>query len=98
MLLFKSPRSLGLKVNLSHLLASPRFLNSEFKPFSLQIIISPSSADPYQQDFPEVTFDDVEGEEGALFTVMLVDPDAPSAADPKFANWVHFVKVDVKQR
>ena len=32
--------------------------------------------------------------EGALFTVILSDPDAPSVADPKFGEWQHWVAVN----
>ena len=34
-------------------------------------------------------------EEGALYTVVMTDPDAPSRADPKFREWRHWVVVNV---
>ena len=32
----------------------------------------------------------------ALWTVMIVDPDAPSWADPKLRHWLHWLVVDVQ--
>ncbi|XP_071801019.1 protein D2-like [Asterias amurensis] len=34
-------------------------------------------------------------EEGALYTVVMTDPDAPSRADPKFREWRHWLVVNV---
>jgi len=34
-------------------------------------------------------------EDGALYTVCLTDPDAPSRADPKFREWVHWLVVNI---
>eukprot|EP00057_Strongylocentrotus_purpuratus_P016071 XP_011670545.1 PREDICTED: protein D2 [Strongylocentrotus purpuratus] len=34
-------------------------------------------------------------EEGALYTVVMTDPDAPSRADPKFREWRHWIVVNV---
>ncbi|KAL6074466.1 Phosphatidylethanolamine-binding protein 1 [Balamuthia mandrillaris] len=35
------------------------------------------------------------GRSSALYTVMLVDPDAPSPLDPKFKAWLHWLAVNV---
>lgn len=43
------------------------------------------------QHFPSIKFD---GEEGKLYTIILSDPDAPSVADPKFAEWQHWISVN----
>ncbi|KAF0286836.1 Phosphatidylethanolamine-binding F40A3.3 [Amphibalanus amphitrite] len=34
-------------------------------------------------------------ESGALYTVVMTDPDAPSRADPKFGEWRHWLLVNV---
>lgn len=39
------------------------------------------------QDQPKVTWP---VEEGKLYTVLMVDPDAPSRDDPKFGQWFHW--------
>ena len=33
-------------------------------------------------------------DDGALYTLILSDPDAPSAAEPMYAEWVHWVCVN----
>lgn len=35
-------------------------------------------------------------EEGALYTLCLTDPDAPSRSDPKFREFVHWLVVNIK--
>lgn len=44
------------------------------------------------KDAPTITWPT---EEGALYTVVMTDPDAPSRADPKFREWRHWVVVNV---
>ena len=45
-------------------------------------------------DVPEVEF--VAQDETDFYTLMVVDPDAPSRADPKFREWVHWVTVNIQ--
>eukprot|EP01083_Nonionella_stella_P185038 673617_1 len=33
--------------------------------------------------------------EGALYTVIMTDPDAPSRSEPKFGEWLHWTVVNV---
>ena len=35
------------------------------------------------------------GEEGTLYTLMLIDADAPSRADPKLRHWLHWLVVNI---
>lgn len=44
------------------------------------------------QDEPKL---DIDLEKGAYYTIIMTDPDAPSRADPKFGQWLHWVKVNV---
>ena len=44
--------------------------------------------------FPDVTL--VGASADALYTFILSDADAPSVADPKFAEWQHWVAVNAK--
>ena len=44
------------------------------------------------KDVPVVTWG---GEEGGLYTLMLIDPDAPSRADPKWRHWLHWLVVNI---
>ena len=39
----------------------------------------------------------VDGADDALYTLMMTDPDAPSVADPKFSEFVHWVVVNAKR-
>lgn len=39
--------------------------------------------------------DEGAGEGSALYTVALVDPDAPSPADPKYGPWLHWLVLNV---
>ena len=41
---------------------------------------------------PEVTWD---GEEGSLYTLMMVDPDAPSRKNPIRRSWLHWLVVNI---
>jgi len=41
---------------------------------------------------PKITWS---GVPGALYTLMMVDPDAPSRADPKFRCWRHWIVVNI---
>ncbi|XP_038044155.1 protein D2-like [Patiria miniata] len=34
-------------------------------------------------------------EEGALYTIIMTDPDAPSRANPKFREWRHWLAINV---
>lgn len=36
-----------------------------------------------------------EAEKGAYYTLILTDPDAPSRAEPKLREWVHWVRVNI---
>lgn len=45
------------------------------------------------QAFPDLVWP--EHESAALYTVMLVDPDAPSPTDRKYCCWLHFLKTNV---
>lgn len=33
--------------------------------------------------------------QGAYYTLILTDPDAPSRAEPKLREWVHWVRVNI---
>jgi phosphatidylethanolamine-binding protein (PEBP) family uncharacterized protein len=44
------------------------------------------------QDQPVVGW---EAEEGMYYTLVMVDPDAPSAVDPKMREWAHWVRVNI---
>lgn len=44
------------------------------------------------QDIPQVSWD---AESGALYTVVMTDPDAPSRQKPKFCEWHHWLVHDV---
>jgi len=44
------------------------------------------------QNKPTIHF---EGESGSLYTFCLTDPDAPSRAEPKFGEWLHWLIVNV---
>lgn len=45
-------------------------------------------------NMPQVDWDvGLDGDE--YYTLMLVDPDAPSRADPKFREWVHWVVCNI---
>jgi len=49
------------------------------------------------QNAPSVSLPVTSGPPGddALCTFMMVDPDAPSKADPKFRFWLHWLRVNV---
>ncbi|EFJ08786.1 hypothetical protein SELMODRAFT_229523 [Selaginella moellendorffii] len=34
-------------------------------------------------------------EEGALYTLVMVDPDAPSPSEPSMREWVHWIVADI---
>ncbi|KAJ8027426.1 Phosphatidylethanolamine-binding protein-like F40A3.3 [Holothuria leucospilota] len=44
------------------------------------------------QDIPQVSWDT---ESGALYTVIMTDPDAPSRSKPKYREWHHWLVHDV---
>jgi phosphatidylethanolamine-binding protein len=44
------------------------------------------------------TLDYKQAESNELYTIVMTDPDAPSRADPKFREWVHWAVVNVKGR
>ena len=43
-------------------------------------------------DVPELEF---QTEPGKLYTIILSDPDAPNPSEPKFAEWIHWLVVNV---
>ena len=44
------------------------------------------------KDAPSVSWG---GEEGALYTLVFMDPDAPSREDHKWRNWLHWLVVNI---
>jgi hypothetical protein len=44
------------------------------------------------EELPSVRF---AGEAGKLYTLILSDPDAPSVAEPKFAEWQHWIVCNI---
>lgn len=44
------------------------------------------------KDKPTVSW---EAENGAYYTLLLVDPDAPSRANPKFREWRHWLVMNI---
>ena len=57
-------------------------------PGALRQVITPTQA----QSKPVVGW---EAEKGAYYTLVLTDPDAPSRAEPKLREWVHWVRVNI---
>ena len=45
----------------------------------------------FNQEEPEIS---IKGSE-ATFTLLMVDPDAPSPHDPKFRNWLHWMVINI---
>merc|ERR1712029_842656 len=45
------------------------------------------------QSQPRVSFEDADSKK--LYTLAMVDPDAPSRADPKAAEWLHWLVVNI---
>ena len=50
------------------------------------------------RDFPRRLTWPWAGPADARFTVMLVDPDAPSPDDSKFRSWVHYLVVNAPHK
>ncbi|PAV80546.1 hypothetical protein WR25_11395 isoform A [Diploscapter pachys] len=44
------------------------------------------------KDMPKLAW---EADSGALYTVLMTDPDAPSRKDPKFREWHHWLVINV---
>ncbi|XP_030558708.1 protein D3 [Drosophila novamexicana] len=47
------------------------------------------------KDEPLVTWEAAEGDEATLHTLLMVDPDAPSRAEPKFREILHWAVVNI---
>lgn len=79
----------------------PDVIDSCAKSANLKVTYGPTVIDgqtipkltPTQvQNPPEVTW---KADEGALYTLVMTDPDAPSRADPKFREWRHWTVVNI---
>ncbi|CAD6188089.1 unnamed protein product [Caenorhabditis auriculariae] len=55
---------------------------------SLGNVLTPTQV----KDQPQIAW---EAEEGALYTLIKTDPDAPSRDDPKFREWHHWLVVNI---
>ena len=62
-----------------------------------QLNVAQASLQPFVRLDPFVAADGVDGADDALYTLMMTDPDAPSVADPKFSEFVHWVVVNAKR-
>ncbi|XP_030369426.1 protein D3-like [Scaptodrosophila lebanonensis] len=61
-------------------------------PSGVQVDLGKELTPTQVKDQPTVTWD---AEAGALYTLLMVDPDAPSRADPKFREILHWAVINI---